>query len=612
VGAVTDRSVVVLAALALAGAWLARPVPFVLVAAAAGAAVVGRRSVLVVLAVALAASALGARAWDGVRSAPTAGEVRTGATLVTDPEWVMGGVRAELRLDDDGRRVQATASGDAGALLASRLAGERVHVEGRRRPLSPGSRAFLARRHIGAGVQVDEVTDPGGGGPVARFTNQLRRTLVAGTDSMSVERRALFTGLVLGDDREQEDEEIDDFRASGLTHLLAVSGQNVAFVLAVAAPFLRRLGLRGRLAAAVPILVAFGTLTRWEPSVVRAVAMAGLALFASTVGRPAASVRVLALAVTALVLVDPMLAGSVGFLLSVGACAGIAVVGPILERRRVPAALAVTVAAQVGVAPILVPVFGGVSLASLPANLLAGPAAGPVMVWGLVGGLPAGLLGGRMAWLLHVPTRLLLDWIAGVARLSARLALPEVEAAGFGVLAAAAALVVLARKWRVRGPRVAVTASAVALAGLLVTSQAATPRRGTDAESIAAGAQLWRRDGATVLVLAGNADGGRLLEALRRRGVRRVDVLVLRSGGSGGARLAGLVRHRAEVRLALAPAGHRVPGAEVFVPGQRARAGPLEVVAEGGRERLEVRVGSPAPCVSPSGPASTTCRRAPS
>jgi competence protein ComEC len=608
---VSDRAVVVLAAAALVGAWLARPLPLVLVAVVAGIAVAARRPVLLIAGVAVVASCLGARAWDGVRSAPTTGQVRSGATLVTDPEWVLGAVRAELRLDRSGRRVQATASGDAGALLASRLAGERVHVEGRLRALSAGSRAFLARRHVGSRLAVDEITEPGSGGPVARFTNQLRRTLVAGTDSMSTERRALFTGLVLGDDREQEDEEIDDFRASGLTHLLAVSGQNVAFVLAVAAPFLRRIGLQARLIAAVPLLLTFGTLTRWEPSVVRAVAMAGLALFASTVGRPSGSLRVLALAVAALVLVDPMLAGSVGFLLSVGACAGIAVVGPILERRRVPAALAVTAAAQVGVAPILVPVFGGVPLASLPANLLAGPAAGPVMVWGLVGGLPAGLLGGRAAWLLHLPTRLLLEWIAGVARVTASLPLPELGADAFVIAAVGGGAFTLARRRSVGRPlrlAAAGTAATLLLAALTARSDAGV-EMGTE---ITGGAALWRRDGATVLVLAGNADGGRLLEGLRRRGVRRVDVLVLRSGGSGGARLAGLVRHRAEVRLALAPDGHTVPRAEAFTAGQRVRAGPLEVVALVGRPRLEVRVGSPAPCASPSGPATTTCRRAPS
>src|SRR5205823_14924914 len=104
-----------------------------------------------------------------------------------------------------------------------------------------------------------------------------------------------------------------------------------------------------------------------------------------------------------------------------GASAGIAVLAPpladLLPGPRVLAGpLAVTMAAQLGVAPVLVPVFGGVPVASLPANLLALPAAGPVMMWGLAAGLPAGLAGGAAARLVDVPTRLLIGWIAAVAR----------------------------------------------------------------------------------------------------------------------------------------------------------------------------------------------------
>jgi hypothetical protein len=235
-----------------------------------------------------------------------------------------------------------------------------------------------------------------------------------------------------------------------------------------------------------------------------------------------------------------------------------------------------------------------------------------VMVWGLVGGLPAGLLGGRAAWLLHLPTRWLLDWIAGVARVTARLPLPEVDVFGFAVLAVGVLLSGLVR--RSPGGRRRVIAGIVAVVvvgGLAGTGMRARPAGDEEGTTIARGARLWRRDGASVLVLAGNADGGRLLEALRRRGLRRVDVVVLRSGGGGGARLGELVRRRTAVRLVLAPEGHRVPDAETFAAGQRVRAGPLEVVAEGVGPRLDVRVGSPAPCASPSGPATTTCRRAP-
>src|SRR5436189_94520 len=77
----------------------------------------------------------------------------------------------------------------------------------------------------------------------------------------------------------------DDFRGAGLSHLLAVSGQNVAFVLALAGPMLRRLGLRVRLPATIAVIAFFALVTRFEPSVLRASAMAALAVTASTMGR---------------------------------------------------------------------------------------------------------------------------------------------------------------------------------------------------------------------------------------------------------------------------------------------------------------------------------------
>ena len=85
---------------------------------------------------------------------------------------------------------------------------------------------------------------------------------------------------------------------------------------------------------------------------------------------------------TGLLIVDPVLVRSVGFLLSVGACCGIALwAAPLAARlpgpRIVAEPLAVTIAAQVGVAPVLIPVFGGLPVAAIPANLLAIPAAGP-------------------------------------------------------------------------------------------------------------------------------------------------------------------------------------------------------------------------------------------
>src|SRR5262249_53085091 len=194
-------------------------------------------------------------------------------------------------------------------------------------------------------------------------------------------------------------------------HLLAVSGANVAFVLALTRPLVRGLGLRAQLLAGLTVLVLFGTMTRWEPSVLRACVMAACSMTALFLGRPTAGVRLLPLAVVALVLADPFLIPSIGFLLSCGASAGIAfLAAPITARLRGPhwlrEPLGVTLAAQIGVAPVLVPVFGSVPLAALPANLIAAPVAGPLTVLGLVTGVAGGAGGARAprsARPLHAP-----------------------------------------------------------------------------------------------------------------------------------------------------------------------------------------------------------------
>ena len=216
---------------------------------------------------------------------------------------------------------------------------------------------------------------------------------------------------------------------SGLSHLVAVSGENVAFVLALVA---RRCcagsGCSAGSWAALGVLVLFGTMTRWEPSVLRAIAMASIALLAGYLGRPTAGLRVLALAATALLVADPFLLHSVGFLLSCGASLGIAVLArPITARLRGPQwvreVLGVTAAAQIGVAPVLIPVFGSMPLVSLPANLVAVPLAAPLTMWGLASGVVGGVVhpfAPQVSSLLTVPTAALLHALLAVADLASR------------------------------------------------------------------------------------------------------------------------------------------------------------------------------------------------
>jgi competence protein ComEC len=547
----SDAGAVLLAVSTAAGALVPSPVPLAVALAVVLFAFVRRTTVLLCVGCALLASGLSARAWEGLR--PIAPRVWSGvATLAGDPDDVHGAVRVDVRIGD--RIAEAWARGEAGGRLRARLAGERVAMVGRLERLPRRVRARLARRHVAARFNVEAVGGWSPGDPVTRLANGLRRALVAGAESLPQQHRALFAGFVLGDDREQSVETVDDFRASGLAHLLVVSGQNVAFVLAFASPLLGRLGLGGRLVAGVLVLGLFGFVTRWEPSVLRAVAMASLTLLASTLGRPVSGRRVLALAVTAVLLVDPMLVGSVSFLLSVGACGGIALFARGLADalpgpRPLVSALAVTVAAQLGVAPVFVPVFGGLPVAALAANVLALPAAGPVMMWGLAAGLPAGLVGGAVAHVVHLPTRLLVEWIAGVARISAELPLGELRWPHVVVLTAAASLLVTgARRWRA----VALLLAAVTIASPVFVDR--TPRTAW-AEPIADGARLWQTGGVAVLEVQ-RASPAVLFPVLRRWRVRRIDVLVV--GRTSAQESARALTGRVATRVVLDEVGSEV------------------------------------------------------
>jgi competence protein ComEC len=258
----------------------------------------------------------------------------------------------------------------------------------------------------------------------------------------------LYRGLVIGDDRDQPFEMIQRFRASGLSHLTAVSGQNVAFVLAAAGPLLRALRPFSRWVVTLGLIAWFVSLTRFEPSIVRAGAMAALSATAFVLGRERAPARILCLAVIGLLLIDPLLVRSVGFWLSVGATGGVATVGPWLgERLRVLGILAmpvgVTVGAQVGVIVPALLVFGRLPLVSIPANLLAVPVAGFVMLYGLPAGLVAGWVP-ALAPVVMLPCRFGVRWVDTVSVIAARVE-PGGTATwiGWGVVAVAVAVVAL-------------------------------------------------------------------------------------------------------------------------------------------------------------------------
>ncbi len=402
-------------------------------------------------------------------------------------------------------------------------------------------------RHVVGRLAVDRAERVDAGAAPWRAANRLRRLLGRGVAGSSPSTRDLYLAFVVGDDRNLRPEVVDDFRGSGLSHVLVVSGQNLAFLLILVGPLVRRLRLGARWLVLLAVIATFATVTRFEPSVLRASAMATVSVTAAFAGRPATVVRRLSLAVTALVLVDPLLVRAVGFQLSVAACTGLALLAAPIARRLpgpepVREALGASVAAQLGVAPVLVAWFGGIPVVGLVANPIAVPAAGLVTTWGLPAGLVAGVAGPGVGRWLHLPTALLVGWVAGVARISSALPLGELDGGGIVLVGGlgAAALLVAGRHQvplavgRGQSPRSAGHGEfastvgrivRVALVGVLLAPGLALRHPPPEVHP-SAGVVIRRSRGATDIEVAGSPDIGRLLEALRRAGVRRIDELV--------------------------------------------------------------------------------------
>jgi hypothetical protein len=185
------------------------------------------------------------------------------------------------------------------------------------------------------------------------------------------------------------------------------------------------------------------------------------------------------------------------------------------------------------------------SVASLPANLLAVPVAGWVMVWGLTAGFVAGAGGGSLAALIHRPTAAMLWWIRSVAAWAASARWPAVGALALALIAAALVVGALVRS---RALRAAVWVPAIA--GIVIAAWSPPVGQWADVR----GATVWRgRTGEVVVASGGATDAGRLLDELTRLRVSRIDVLVLTGTGSGISTLADTLRHGVAVGSVLAP-----------------------------------------------------------
>jgi competence protein ComEC len=314
---------------------------------------------------------------------------------------------------------------------------------------------------------------------VQRAAAGLRDGLREATDPLPDLPGGLIPGVAVGDVSELDPGLRDDFFATGMTHLVAVSGTHCAIVVGFVFLLARSCRAPPWLVAVVSLsaVVGYVILCQATPSVVRAGVMGTVALLALASGRPRAAMPALGATVTVLVVVDPQLAGTPGFALSVVATGGLLLLAPgwrdALRRLGVPAglaeALAIPAAAQLAVSPIIAGMSGTVSLVAVVANLVATPVMVPATLLGVIAAVASAVWSPAaefLAWLASWPAW----WLVLVARHGAQAPAAVVPwPAGWtgGLLLAVltVAMLVAARHRLVR--RLVAVVAAAAVAGAL-------------------------------------------------------------------------------------------------------------------------------------------------
>jgi competence protein ComEC len=318
--------------------------------------------------------------------------------------------------------------------------------------------AWLRRQGVHVVLRGDRWRTVGKRGGLPGLADRLRAWLGrSAARDLAGERRGIVEGVVLGDDAGLSDGLRRDFRASGLYHLLAVSGQNVALV-AGSALFVawlvslpRLVGELGALAAIGAYVLAVGA----QPSVVRAAVAGALGSLAWLAARQKDRWHFLLLGAIVLLAWNPYTLLDPGFELSFAAVVSIFTLAPrirrALEGYPVPGKLAdvvaVSTACGLATAPVSWFQFHAIPLLTVPANALAAPAVVPLLGLGLAAAAVAPLSGGAAATLAGL-NGWCAAYLAGCARLVGSLPFAQIRSGRAAATLACGLLLGAAYAWR--------------------------------------------------------------------------------------------------------------------------------------------------------------------
>jgi competence protein ComEC len=466
---------------------------------------------------------------------------------------------------------------------------------------------FSRRLGAHAVLRAESVAPTGAGraGVMGAVDGVRRRAEDALSDGLPPPEAGLMRGMVLGQDQALPGAVREHFRASGLSHLVAASGQNVMLLaaLAIACAAALGTGLRARLAVVLGLIAIYVPLAGAGPSIQRAGVMGAAGVVAAMAGRPASRWYAVLLAAGVTLALDPRAPADPGWQMSFAAVVAILALcarwAEALARRRVPRALAevvaMTGAATLATAPIVAWHFGSVSLVSLPANVLAAPVVAPIMWLGMISGA-VGQLAPEAAGLPVAVAAYPLAYLIWLAEQAAHVPGATVAASPLVVLAAVFVLPAALRHRRV-ALRIAPAIGVIAVAAIVALKPAGTaPPSGLRVTFLDVGqgdATLVQDPHAAILVDTGPPDGG-VVARLHRAAVRQLDVLVVTHAQADHDGGAAAVLRELPVGLAIdGRDGVRTPGGDRFAREARRRGVRLVVPDTGHVLRtggLELRI----------------------